>query len=474
MPKKIDSEMQFDMSYSGDERLTQSMRKPTFSIILEIAPGDDDKDFTSNTQLKNLFNFISDDSRIHATAVTDKLLSSKAPATTVLAKEAALHTNKPVIAVVSGKGQNKDTIAQNINKLRALGLRDIIAVTGDLLEEMAPQFRRNYFPANEYVDSVDILQAALQAGNDTNAGVAVNPFKYTGEDQYFQYIKLMRKIANGARFVVSQAGWDMKKYQELLWFLRSRDVLLPLFARVAFINSAEKDDLLSSIFPGVELPTFLSTSIARELGNRENFLNIQAERTALIAAGCRLMGYSGILLTGINTSYELENFLDKFETELALFKTYGEWAVEWNKRVKNFSCVSFHPTFADTPPFYLYNSLLHPKLRDFSPEHASPALPNFQSPAIADIVQSKLAAPGTPQWIKKTVKHLTKQNEDNDDIKNQCLGLDNSTCPKKLCHGPCGGSKQDGTCEDGKAPCFFHRVLRLAVWNKQIDFLEGK
>jgi hypothetical protein len=46
-------------------------------------------------------------------------------------------------------------------------------------------------------------------------------------------------------------------------------------------------------------------------------------------------------------------------------------------------------------------------------------------------------------------------------------------CPKALETGPCDGSRVDGTCEFGHAPCFFHRVLALANWQNKLERLEG-
>ncbi len=59
---------------------------------------------------------------------------------------------------------------------------------------------------------------ASEAGREHHAGsgcwisVAVSPFKYT---EAYQYLKLEKKIAAGADCVITQLGYDMRKFREL-------------------------------------------------------------------------------------------------------------------------------------------------------------------------------------------------------------------------------------------------------------------
>ncbi|MBQ7652283.1 MAG: methylenetetrahydrofolate reductase C-terminal domain-containing protein [Victivallales bacterium] len=290
---------------------------------------------------------------------------------------------------------------------------------------------------------------------------------------------MIRKLNSGARYVVVQTGWDMKKYQELLWFLRSRNFIIPLIARIEILGKAAADmvtgdNITDSLRPGVQLPLYVASKLARERElDDELFFNTQVERAAFIAAGCELMGYSGIQVAGLSNAHELEAFLDTFDGIMTNCQSYEKWALAWNGRFDSVTFVPFSKEFAKKPPYYLYNALLNPAVGDFSPEQAKPSQLDVPPPTIADKMQSRLADPDTPEWIKKTVGHWTSKPIANED-KNHVLGLENLSCPKRLLKGPCGDSRCDGLCPHANAPCFFQRILRLAIWNRQMEFLEGR
>jgi hypothetical protein len=53
------------------------------------------------------------------------------------------------------------------------------------------------------------------------------------------------------------------------------------------------------------------------------------------------------------------------------------------------------------------------------------------------------------------------------------FGLCAAGCPKALEDGPCNGTREDGTCEFGHRPCFYHRVLALANEQHRLADLEA-
>ena len=55
-------------------------------------------------------------------------------------------------------------------------------------------------------------------------GCAISPFKYTEAESWIQYRKLQRKIEAGASFTITQLGYDIDKYEELLIFNRENNI----------------------------------------------------------------------------------------------------------------------------------------------------------------------------------------------------------------------------------------------------------
>ena len=447
-----------------DRRFAEKLRQASFFMVLEQHPNA----LMEEGVQAELYKFILDDSRIFATAVTDRWNALDLPSALEFAKKAKSQTGKSVLTVLAGKGHSHNEIEQELGCFRGAGISDFLAVTGNYVND-GRDGQRNNFPG-KYTDAVDIIRIGRQA--DVCMGAAVNPFRYTPEELLGQYSKLLRKINNGATFVVAQTGWDMKKYQELLWFLRSREVFVPLVARLSVLAKPEENLTTDLIFPGVQLPLSLTTQLEKECElDAEAFFNVQAQRVAFMAAGCQLMGYSGILVAGLHNVRELETFLDFFDGMQARYQTYSAWAKAWNERFEGVNLAPHAPLFASVSPFYLYNALLDPRYSQFDTGIAVPADIKIPLPSLADRVQSSLADPDTPQWIKKTVTHWTGKEQASEEL-THCLGLENSSCPKRLTHGPCGGAKADGTCEACESPCFFQRVTRLAVWNRQLDYLE--
>ena len=470
MTKKNESEMQLDMNYGGDYRFMNVFRTPSFFTNIELAPS---LLAGGHDQLREMFKLMLDDSRVCASVVLD-YPDGGADAAKELADMATTLSCKPVVNFVSGAERSFEDITRRVSQMRSLGYRDFVAVTGAYKkDDSAPDY------SGKYTDSNDIIHLISDSGNDNFIGASVNPFKYIQEDSCAQYAKLARKINSGARYVVVQTGWDMKKYQELLWFLRSRDFFIPLIARIEVLDRAAADKVIGDnrtdfLRPGVQLPLYVASKLARERElDDELFFNAQIERAAFIAAGCELMGYSGIQVAGLSTAHELEAFLDSLDGIMGNCQSYAKWVQAWNERFDSVTFVPFSKEFAKKPPYYLYNALLNPAVRDFSAAQSKPSQLDIQPPSIADKVQSRLADPDTPEWIKKTVERWTSKPIANED-RTHILGLENISCPKRLLKGPCGDSRCDGVCPHADIPCFFQRILRLAIWNRQMDFLEGR
>jgi len=58
------------------------------------------------------------------------------------------------------------------------------------------------------------------ASTDFLAGVCVSPFKREESELMAQYYKLKKKIDAGAKFIITQVGYDARKFHELMQWLR--------------------------------------------------------------------------------------------------------------------------------------------------------------------------------------------------------------------------------------------------------------
>ncbi len=455
--KEADSKKQFNMSYSGDSRFAEMLENPSFSIVLEIPSGDE------MSSVKELLKFAADEPSVFAVALPDCDAAAPDKPQLNFAEDAIAITAKPVISYISGRDRSMDDILTSINRLRGMGLRDFVAVTGNLEKG-----------TGNCMDSTDIMQFIMKSGADNCVGGVVNPFKYVHEDQFFQYSRFSAKMRSGARFFTAQAGWDMKKYQELIWYLRSREMLVPVLARVAVIDTSDEGILSSMLKPGVPVPLHIGANAQRCAANPEEFTREQTRLAALVAVGCRLMGYNGIQLSGIHTSAEFEAFLKNYDEITAKYSVFSSWAAAWNSEFRETALFPIMPNLPEgSAPFYLYDALMVPEVQEFDVKTAKSSKRKVAEPAFRDRLRYNFfASPETPLFVRKAAKWICRCRL-NDAQLDGCLGVDPGLCPKGLLKGPCGNSTADGLCECGDYPCVFQRVLRLALRYGLADKLEG-
>lgn len=81
-------------------------------------------------------------------------------------------------------------------------------------------------------------------------GCAVSPFKRHEHELVPQYFKLIRKIASGAQWVVTQLGYDMRKFHEVKLFLQARGIShVPVIGNVYVLTKG-----IAKIFHDGKLP----------------------------------------------------------------------------------------------------------------------------------------------------------------------------------------------------------------------------
>jgi methylenetetrahydrofolate reductase (NADPH) len=117
--------------------------------------------------------------------------------------------------------QDRAGIRKTLQTLRALGIFNVFALTGDwpTAADSKPVFD---------LDSVMLtdLIASIRAEQNVpfHIAVAVSPFKYSREDCLYQYLKLEKKVAAGANMAITQVGWDARKFAELKRYLDERGI----------------------------------------------------------------------------------------------------------------------------------------------------------------------------------------------------------------------------------------------------------
>jgi methylenetetrahydrofolate reductase (NADPH) len=236
-----------------------------------------------------------------------------------------LYRGREVIINVSCKDYNRNGVESRLWALGSTGFRNILALSGD-------------YPVGGYqgqaqpvfdTDSAGLLQmiSEMNAGmpvkaggsvgrearmekSDFYAGCAVNPFKLVEGELMTQYFKLELKVRTGAKWAVTQIGYDSRKLDELLRYVRRNDFEVPLIGSVFILTAPAAGFFNRWGIPGVAVNDRL-LAIARKQAEakdrgRQFFSELAAKQIAIL----RGLGYRGVYLSGRPRLSRLEKVLE--------------------------------------------------------------------------------------------------------------------------------------------------------------------
>jgi len=470
--------IQLKMNFSGENALAVNLRTGLFVILVEQNSPPREQPFESAmTPAAVIAKRLATFDQVAGMAVTDRLRTEVAHDPVDAAALLADASGKPCLMTLSGKGSSRDRIRDCLARAASKGIRSVLVVTGDRSDRHAlkrsPTGRITPYPSG-YFDSVAALRLIRNSTTGLYAGAGINPFKYNAPDQFLQYYKMLRKLNTGAEFIVTHAGWDMKKLQELQWFLQMRELSYPVLARIKLLSPEDIQVIHNDPYPGVQSARLFYAMLQRESSlNAAQCMAAQLNRIGLQAAGCKLLGYSGVQLTGLRDVKTAEMVLTRIREALDQFKSYPDWVTAWQE-FHNF--IEFAPRPA---PFYAFENLLTREHQHYDAAAAALSTQAWPAPRLGDRWRSLwlkwLLAPDMPKGISSSARFFGCRGCRRQDCEfRHCYYLCPKECPKALVFGACGGSAPDGTCEFGQAACFFHRVVALAAARHELDRLaEG-
>lgn len=457
---------QFAMSFDGDNRFASSMLKGKFQYYLEYDSPLSCQSFNASLALtKDFAEEVGKEERLFAWTLSDRLLDEHCHDPVLFAEALNKSSKKPVIMTISGRNSDSDRIKTLLAEAYEKGLRNFLACSGHLIEQ---DFSGN----KRYFDSVATLGIAADFGKELRIGAVVNPFKYTAEDQLLQYAKMLCKVNNGASFLITQAGWDMKKAQELQWFLQKNNLTLPLIARVCYINFEEAEKLAEGYRPGVFLPVPMGCLFQQDASKTaEEYQEKQLFRLALQIVAHHRLGYSAIQIAGLHSASLLKKLFDKIDELEKELPDYNSWLAEWQKQFGDLNLS------ATQNPHYLYSGLLQKDQLDFNPEEYPVKGSELPKAAKLDMIKYQIGKllhkSNKKSKFWELMRYISRLPIEKLDYLQNCFYLNNSPCPKKMHFGPCGDSFPNGRCENNLQQCFFHRVAHIAAETNNYHILEG-
>src|SRR2546426_5055133 len=190
--------------------------------------------------------------------------------------------------------QDRLGLAKSLDDMHALSLENVFALTGDYpgAGDQPPVFDL------DSVQLVRLIDERRRGGIPFHVTVAVSPFKYTEADCVYQYVKLEKKIAEGADAAVTQVGWDARKFEELKRYLDARGLRTPLLGNVYVLGPRTAERMATGRPPGCWVSPELLAAVRAECLAQDGGRQARLERAARTVAVLRGLGDAGAYIRG--------------------------------------------------------------------------------------------------------------------------------------------------------------------------------
>jgi methylenetetrahydrofolate reductase (NADPH) len=193
----------------------------------------------------------------------------------------------------------------------------------------------------------------------------------------------------------------------------------------------------------------------------------------LYAAGLHFLGYSGIVVAGIENAPEMKTAISKISEALKEFSSFDEWKGAYLNYLARSEMAPYPYRF------YAFKDLFKDTYVDVAEEN-SISLPECSKLEKAKYLIAKKIFSDLQQKSRKTLFPLKKFLAGCVRCKSDYCYLAATQlvcpelCPKRLRNGPCGNTKANGSCELSNKECVHSKIFRMANWRHELDFLEEK
>ncbi len=472
----------------------QSLLDPnTFSITWELVPGRGAFEKDQDTVLA-CAEKAAQGGKVHALTLTDNPSGKPAISAEMLGVEVNKLGIEPLVHFTC-KDKNRNELESLLHAMERAGVRNILAMTGDYTYEGQRGRARPVFDldASQLLGIISDMNRGLEvpALRGTTvlkpthffAGAAVSPFKALEAEQMGQYYKLGKKLRAGAQFIVTQLGYDARKFQEALLMVRLlgyRDI--PVIGNLYVLGAAPARLMNKNGVPGCIVTDKLLAEIEQEAADKATAKAKRMERAAKMYAFMKGMGFAGVHIGGHGLKYEDVEFIIQRGEELV---------PNWLDLVHEFD-------YPQPNGWYYFERDPKTGLNSDKPVDRSKERPGVGLGTRGmrllhhSIFEPKGVFYGLMSSVSKAIdgtalehpftrlEHIGKQ------VTNECLHCGDcalfdiaylcpmSQCPKNQRNGPCGGS-YEGWCEvyPGKQQCIYVKAYnRLKHYGQEHELGE--
>ncbi len=125
-------------------------------------------------------------------------------------------------------------------------------------------------------------------------GAVTSPFKWREASSFMQYAKLSKKVHAGARFIISQLGFDSWKHAELIAHARrSLGITVPILGSVYLLTGGRARLMRKGEVPGCFVSPGLLARVEQEAASEDKGRHARRDRAALQVAILKGLGLPG-------------------------------------------------------------------------------------------------------------------------------------------------------------------------------------
>lgn len=230
--------------------------------------------------------------RVHAINITDgsrAVLRMSSWAVAVLLQQRGMEP----ICQMACRDRNRIALQADLMGAHALGIRNILALTGDPIRAGDyPQARAVFdLESTRLLDTISKLNTGLDANQkplpdgptQLFAGAAVDPqlASWSGLQRRFE-----RKVATGAQFFQSQMIVDFDRLEKFMTEIASQ-ADRPILAGIFLLKSAKNAQFINRCVPGVNIPEHIIDRLDRAAEPLQEGIAIAAEQVQLARQLCQ-------------------------------------------------------------------------------------------------------------------------------------------------------------------------------------------
>ncbi|MDR3111447.1 MAG: methylenetetrahydrofolate reductase C-terminal domain-containing protein [Planctomycetaceae bacterium] len=428
------------------------------------------------------------DERINYISITDNPGGNPMLPPDYLAAKLADNCQNLVIHL-SCKDFNRAGLETQLWRYAADGFENVLALSGDLPTDGFPTLSSSVFD----IDSVLLLEMITAMNNGLPvlnrkrepaplppthffAGCAVNPFKRNENELIPQYAKLLKKVRAGAKWVLPQLGYDMRKFKDIQVFLQEHGCAASLIGNVYVLTKAVAKMFNTGKLAGCVVADSLIQTLEKYTAGADKGKQFFKELAAKQIAVFKGLGFSAAHIGGVAKPESFFEIID-----LANSYAENDWKTFYDEIQYSQPNEFFYSPHTASPfkrtkhvnLFYRFSRCVH-ALAFHKGHGLYSAFKRFyqfleKKTSVRSCVEQSL------HQIEYSGKNLMYGCTDCGDcgLPDTAYRCPMNRCSKNMRNGPCGGTN-NGRCEADDKDCIWAIAYdRLKYFGEWDDFVNA-